>query len=67
MERRSIGSLSGFFFFFYMYVVCVCVCVYIYITWQERYYCEINMLLKIFILKVVLLSVAFTFRNTEWL
>lgn len=37
----------------------------IYVTRQEREYYEINRLLKVFILKVVLISVAFTFRSAE--
>lgn len=52
-------SLSGFFFSFYMYVIYI-----LYDRQKEEYY-EINKLLKAFILKVVLISVAFIFKNAE--
>lgn len=58
MEHWSIGSLNGFFFL----ILYMCN---IYVTRQEREYYEINRLLKVFILKVVLISVAFAFKSAE--
>lgn len=50
--------MNGFFFL----ILYMCN---IYVTRQEREYYEINRLLKVFILKVVLISVAFAFKSAE--